>query len=55
MAYHEGQGGWKKGTHHNKKWLIDVAKNVESTGNKYNNQLKQCESELNNKGVFGIF
>ena len=55
LAYHEGQSGWKKGTHFNKKWLIDVAKNVESSGNKYNNQLKQCESELNKKGFFGIF
>ena len=55
LAYHEGQGGWKKKSFKSKKWLIDVAKNVESTGNKYNNQLKQCESKLNKKGFFGIF
>ena len=55
LAYHEGHGGWKKKSFKSKKWLIDVAKNVESTGNKYNNQLKQCESELNKKGFFGIF
>ena len=55
LAYHEGHGGWKKKSFQSKKWLIDVAKNVESTGNKYNNQLKQCESELNKKGFFGIF
>ena len=55
LAYHEGHGGWKKKSFSTKKWLIDVAKNVESTGNKYNNQLKQCESELNKKGFFGIF
>ena len=55
LAYHEGHGGWKKKSFRTKKWLINVAKNVESTGNKYNNQLKQCESELNKKGFFGIF
>ena len=55
LAYHEGHRGWKKKSFKSKKWLIDVAKNVESTGNKYNNQLKQCESELNKKGFFGIF
>ena len=55
LAYHEGQGGWKKGTHQNKKWLIDVAKNVERNTNMYNNQLKDCENKLNKKGLFGIF
>ena len=55
LAYHEGQGGWKKGTHQNKKWLIEVAKNVERNANKYNNQLNDCENKLNKKGFFGIF
>jgi len=55
LAYHEGQGGWKKGTHQNKKWLIDVAKNVERNANMYNNQLKDCENKLNKKGFFGLF
>ncbi len=55
LAYHEGQGGWKKGTHQNKKWLIEVAKNVERNANMYNNQLKDCENKLIKKGFFGIF
>ena len=55
LAYHEGQGGWKKGTHQNKKWLIEVAKNVERNANMYNNQLKDCENKLNKKGLLGIF
>ena len=55
LAYHEGQGGWKKGTHLNKKWLIEVAKNVERNANMYNKQLKECENTLNKKGFFGIF
>ncbi len=55
LAYHEGQGGWKKKTFLNKKWLIQSAKNVERNANKYNSQLKECESKLNKKGLFGIF
>ena len=55
LAYHEGHEGWKKKSFRSKKWLVEVAKKVESTGNKYNNQLKQCENKLNKKGLLGIF
>ena len=55
LAYHEGHNGWKKKSFNSKKWLLDAAKNVETTANIYNNQLKQCESQLNKKGFFGIF
>ena len=55
LAYHEGHKGWKNKSFKSKKWLINVAKNVETTANKYNNQLKQCENKLNKKGLFGIF
>mgnify|MGYP003968702307 FL=1 len=55
LAYHEGQGGWKKKSYLEKKWLIDVAKNVERNAKMYNNQLKDCENSLNMKGFFGIF
>ena len=55
LAYHEGHEGWKNKSFKSKKWLINVAKNVETTANKYNNQLKQCENKLNKKRLFGIF
>ena len=55
LAYHEGHGGWKKKSFKSKKWLIEVAKKVESNGNKYNIQLKECETKLNKKGLFGVF
>ena len=55
LAYHEGQGGWKKETYLDKKWLIEVAKTVERNAKMYNNQLKECEGKLNKKGIFGIF
>ena len=55
LAYHEGHNGWKNKTYNSKKWLIEVAKKVESKSNLYNNQLIQCENKLNKKGLFGIF
>ena len=55
LAYHEGHNGWKNKTYNTKKWLIEVAKKVESKSNLYNNQLIQCENKLNKKGLFGIF
>ena len=55
LAYHEGQGGWQKKSFLSKKWLIKAAKNVERNANIYNSQLKECESKLNKKGLFGIF
>ena len=55
LAYHEGHRGWKNKSYNSKKWLIDVAKNVERKTNMYNNQLKECEDRLNKKGLFGIF
>ena len=55
LAYHEGHRGWKKKSFNSKQWLLDIAKKVESKANKYNNQLKKCENQLNKKGIFGIF
>ena len=55
LAYHEGQGGWKKKTFNKKKWLLNVAKKVEIQSNIYNNQLSACEEKLNKKAIFGIF
>ena len=44
-----------KKSFNSKKWLLDVAKKVETKANMYNSQLKNCESKLNKKGFFGIF
>ena len=55
LAYHEGHGGWKKKSYNSKKWLLKVAKRVETNANKYNTQLIECETKLNQKGFFGVF
>ena len=54
LAYHEGHNGWINKSYKTKKWLIEVAKNVEINTNRYNNQLKKCEKQLNKRGLFGI-
>ncbi len=51
LAYHEGQNGWKNKSFNSKKWLLGVAKKVETNANKYNNQLKDCENKLNAKRI----
>lgn len=43
LAYHEGHGGYQRGTYKNKKWLIDVAKKVNQTAMIYASQLKKCK------------
>ena len=55
LAYHEGHNGWKKKTFSSKKRLINTAKKVETRANMYNNQIKNCEEKLINKGFLGLF
>jgi hypothetical protein len=54
LAYHEGQGGWKKGTYKRKGWLKDTAKRVDYRAKEWGAQLKRCEDDLD-KGwwIFG--
>ena len=54
LAYHEGHGGWKNKSYKSKKWLIEVAKNVEINAKEYKNQLNQCQDQLNRKGFFSF-
>jgi len=47
LAYHEGHGGYKRGSYRKKPWLMRVAKKVSSRSKTYSAQLKKCESSLN--------
>ena len=49
LNYHEGQGGYSRGTHNSKPWLLKVARRVEKRAQQYSAQLAGCESELNRK------
>ena len=50
LAYHEGNGGYEKGTYKAKKWLPPVADKVANVGWRYSQQLKSCEAELKESG-----
>ena len=51
LNYHEGWGGFKRGSYKKKLWLGKVAKTVQSRALTYAQQLKTCEEELS-KGWF---
>ena len=46
LAYHEGQGGFSRGSYKQKSWLIGVANKVKNKATMFNQQLKSCQSEL---------
>lgn len=46
LAYHEGRGGFSRGTYRSKPWLMQVARKVEQQSKIYGAQLKQCRGEL---------
>lgn len=52
LAYHEGQGGYKRGTYKGKSWLAGVAKQVEKRAATYGQQLAGCEASLKSFGWF---
>lgn len=51
LNYHEGWGGYSRGSYKPKAWLIDVAKIVKARSLSYAAQLQTCEEELS-KGWF---
>jgi hypothetical protein len=46
LNYHEGQGGYRRGTWRSKKWLINTARRVERRAADYRAQLASCQQEL---------
>jgi hypothetical protein len=55
LAYHEGHGGYNRGTYRKKKWLMDVARKVERKASTYQQQLAGCEKDLKRGWFFGWF
>lgn len=56
LAYHEGHGGYSRGTYQRKAWLQAVAKKVSDQAWRYKTQLDKCEKELQRRRRFlGIF
>lgn len=46
LAYHEGAGGYARGSYRKKAWLTDVAKKVSTTARRYDRQLKGCQEDF---------
>lgn len=46
LAYHEGQGGYKRATYKGKNWLINTAKQVANRAVTFDVQLKTCVDNL---------
>ena len=49
LNYHEGQGGYARGTYKTKAWLVNVARKVELRSKRYAAQLNQCGPALERK------
>lgn len=42
LAYHEGLGGYERGTYHNNKWLMNKANQVALRAELYDEALREC-------------
>ncbi len=49
LAYHEGRGGYQRGTYKSKPWLKKVATKVKNKAASYNRQLKGCKAKLDDR------
>jgi len=49
LAYHEGRGGYSRGSYKNKPWLMKVAIKVKKRAATYNVQLKGCQNKLDDR------
>ncbi|WP_370459636.1 hypothetical protein [Paraglaciecola sp. L3A3] len=55
LNYHEGWGGYRRGSQHKKQWLKNVAVKVKSRSLRYAQQLKTCEEDLSKGWFWGLF
>ena len=54
-AYHEGVGGFQRGTFKSKRWLISVAKRVDQYAKTYDSQLSGCRDQLDSGSWWNPF
>lgn len=55
LNYHEGWGGYKRGTYKNKRWLLNTAKRVDERAKTYAGQLNRCEDDLKRGWLWRLF
>ncbi len=46
LAYHEGHGGYRRGSHASKTWLLQAARRVAANAERYRRQLAGCQAAL---------
>ena len=46
LNYHEGQGGYARGTHLKKQWLLNTAARVDGRAKRFGSQLLNCQADL---------
>jgi len=46
LNYHEGWGGYRRGSHQNKQWLLRVADKVQRRAERYGLQYRGCKEKL---------
>lgn len=46
LAYHEGAGGYARGTYNSKQWLVFTAQKVQSRANLFAGQLQSCQNNI---------
>jgi len=55
LAYHEGNGGYQRGTYREKQWLLEAASNVQTNAGRFASQYSTCKSELNKNWFQRLF
>ena len=46
LAYHEGRGGYSRGSYRSKPWIVEIAAKVGRQAREYGAQLRQCEDRF---------
>lgn len=55
LAYHEGNGGYSRGTYRDKDWLLQAARNVQNNADRYTTQLQGCRRDLERNWFMRLF
>jgi hypothetical protein len=55
LNYHEGWGGYKRGSYRSKRWLIKVSDKVEARAKRYAVQYRGCKDDLDSSWLWRLF
>ncbi|GLP96814.1 hypothetical protein GCM10007895_21200 [Paraferrimonas sedimenticola] len=55
LNYHEGWGGYKRGSYRSKAWLMNVSKKVDRRASQYSAQLQGCREDLDRSWLWRLF